>query len=259
MKIEAIHSRNGRTYWVEQGDTMYSERLRHGQYQKRNWDFVQTLLCHARRCIDVGSNNACNAIHYAERFEWVECFEPTQLAQELWRRTVKDNDVKNCTLHTEAVGEYTGTTEILIHERNGGHNHLTHWDKNSRSRPERSSKQTESVAVATLDSKNFTDVDFVKIDVEGYELFVLKGADATIQQNRPVVQTEIVAGQCRKFAYTPDDILHWFRTRDYRCVSKTRGWIDGAWSKARGDMDLFFVPRERDVRLLPRLELFEET
>lgn len=79
MNIEPIHSKDGHTYWVEQGDTLYAQRLKAGQYQKTNWVFAQTLIDDWRRAIDVGSNNACNAIHYAERFQTVECFEPTPL------------------------------------------------------------------------------------------------------------------------------------------------------------------------------------
>jgi len=257
MNIDSIQSKNGKTYWVEQGDTLYIQRLRAGQYQSTNWDFAQTLLPQFRKCVDVGSNNACNAVHYAERFSWVECFEPTHLAQQLWHRTVRDNSVTNVTLHTEAVGEDSRTTEIIIHERNGGHNHLAHYDKNPRADRSRSSRQKQTVDQRTLDSYGFTDVDFVKIDVEGYELFVLKGAEQTVAQNRPLFQLEMVFEQCRKFDYTPDDIFDWFRSRDYRVVSKKRGWIDGAWSKHRGDMDLFFVPCEWNIELEPSKELFD--
>ena len=234
---------------------MYQGRLQHTQYQKTNWDFAQTLLPQWRRCIDIGSNNACNAIHYAERFEWVECFEPTLLAQQLWAKTVQDNGVKNVTLHTTALGEYTGSTEIITHPRNGGHNHLTHYDKNPRARGTLKVKQT--VSVRTLDSYNFDCVDFFKIDVEGYELFVLEGALQTILHNRPTLQLEIVDKQCRKFDYARKDIADLFDTLDYRCVSKINGWIDLKEHKeGRGEMDLFFVPQENIQNLPPKLALF---
>ena len=254
--IEAIQSKNGKTYWIERGDTMYEGRLTHGQYQSTNWDFAQTIVTDWRRCIDIGSNNACNAIHYAEQFDTVECFEPTHLAQQLWTRTIKDNGVKNATLHTEALGEYTGTTEIITHPRNGGHNHLTHYDKNPRARGTEKVKQT--VQVRTLDSYNFEEVDFVKIDVEGYELFVLQGALQTILHNRPILQLELVEAQCRKFDYARKDIADLFDTLNYRCVSKINGWIDLRQHKeGRGEMDLFFVPQENIPTLPPKLALFE--
>jgi len=261
MNIEPLHSKNGKTYWVECEDKLYKQRLQAGQYQKSNWEFVQKVLPQFRNCVDIGSNNACNAIHYAERFEWVECFEPTILAQELWKHTVEDNNVKNVTLHTEALGEYSGTTEIIIHENNGGHNHLAHYDKNPRADRNRLGRNTQSIQMRTLDLYNFTDIDFIKIDVEGYEKFVLEGAQATIQRERPMLQLEIVGNQCFKFNYFAEDMINWIRSWDYCVVSKRDGWLDGEFSTSKnkrilyngierkGDMDLFFVPTEWNIQL----------
>jgi len=269
--ILPIKSKDGHTYWVEEGDTLYIERLRHGQYQKTNWNFAQTLIDNWSRAIDVGSNNACNAIHYAKRFDCVECFEPTPLAQQLWQNTVRDNTVKNVRLHTVGVGEKSYATEILTHDKNGGHNHLAHYDKNPRSRPERSHRVRVPVQVETIDSFNFQAVGFIKVDVEGYERFVLEGAQTLIQQSRPTIQLEIVSGQCRKFGYLPEDMIAWIRSWDYTVVSKHRGNLYGTFTSDRkqiyydgehyrGEMDLWFQPNERvrdNVREQVINELFD--
>lgn len=272
MNIEPIHSKDGKVYWVESGDTLYAQRLQAGQYQKSNWQFAQKILPQFRRCIDVGSNNACNAVNYAEVFDIVECFEPTPLAQTLWRNTVRDCGTQGVTLYDVALGEDHRTTQILLHARNGGHNHLAHYDKNPRARGPQS-RSTHTVAQVTLDSYNFSDVDFVKIDVEGYELFVLEGAQQTIQLNRPLLQLEIVAHQCRKFNYRAEELIEYLRNLNYRVCSKRDGWLDGEFTsscrsddtkgiyhngvKRKGDMDLFFVPCEWNTQLEPRLELFD--
>jgi len=254
--ILPIHSKDGHTYWVEQGDTLYIQRLQQGQYQRTNWAFAQTLVDDWTRAIDVGSNNACNAIHYAKRFDSVECFEPTPLAQELWTNTVRDNQVANVTLYKVGVGEKSYTTEILTHEKNGGHNHLAHYDKNPRADEERSNRVRVAVQVETLDSFNFQDVGFIKVDVEGYEKFVLEGAQTLIAQCRPTIQLEIVANQCRKFNYKAEDMIEWIRSWDYTVVSKNRGNLYGKFTSDgkqifyngehyKREMDLWFQPNER--------------
>lgn len=50
------------------------------------------------------------------------------------------------------------------------------------------------VELKTLDSYQFTDVSVIKIDVEGAENGVLKGARQTITQNKPVILIEIMGG-----------------------------------------------------------------
>ena len=42
----------------------------------------------------------------------------------------------------------------------------------------------------TLDSFQFDRLDFMKIDVEGYELKALRGAEQTIRRHRPIIVTE---------------------------------------------------------------------
>ena len=53
-------------------------------------------------------------------------------------------------------------------------------------------RYTESVvAVRALDSFDFDDVSFLKVDVEGHELKLLTGARQTIRRSRPVVLIEV--------------------------------------------------------------------
>lgn len=52
----------------------------------------------------------------------------------------------------------------------------------------------DQVELRTLDSFGFEQVSLIKIDVEGFELPVLDGAEETIRRNRPVLVAEILGG-----------------------------------------------------------------
>ena len=47
------------------------------------------------------------------------------------------------------------------------------------------------VHIKTLDSYALTDIDFIKIDVDGYEDLLVKGAKETIANNKPVINIEM--------------------------------------------------------------------
>ena len=60
--------------------------------------------------------------------------------------------------------------------------------------------------IRTLDSFGYKDVDYIKIDVEGFELQFLKGAAETIKENRPTINIE-VKNTCERFGYKQEDIF----------------------------------------------------
>jgi predicted O-methyltransferase YrrM len=69
---------------------------------------------------------------------------------------------------------------------------------------------TEDVAVDTLDavveSLSLQSVDFVKIDTEGHELFVLRGAEHTLKKFKPLVLAEFNAANTVQNGYLKDRI-----------------------------------------------------
>jgi FkbM family methyltransferase len=62
-------------------------------------------------------------------------------------------------------------------------------------------------------------VDFIKCDVEGAELFVFKGGIETIQEQKPIVFTEMLRKWSAKFNYHPNQIIEMFESIGYRCFS----------------------------------------
>ncbi len=55
-------------------------------------------------------------------------------------------------------------------------------------------KGGDPVYMITLDSLNLSDVSFIKMDVESYELNLLRGARETLIRNKPVIILEILGG-----------------------------------------------------------------
>lgn len=68
-------------------------------------------------------------------------------------------------------------------------------------------------------------VDFVKLDVEGGELAVLRGGADTIARDRPTILLELEERHTCRYGYTPEDVVDWLTARGYRM----HHWRCGRW------------------------------
>jgi FkbM family methyltransferase len=285
----------GRCYWLLSIDNLQGPRFSgvNGYYQGNNSRLIRTIYPTANRIIDVGANVGNNTIEYATWAKHVESFEPTPTTLKMlkanieiakhsnlqgiyWQGNVWEgslhrdptapagwfywkgipqsmNMVGNVNVHEVAVtNRNVGTIGIQDHPEHGGHNFAVYTDNHIKK-----SEYVVQVPARTIDSFNFEDVDAIKIDVEGSELFVIEGAEKTIDRCRPSVQVEIVPDQCARYGYQPQDLYDFFAKRDYVCVCAVRKPVNAAqkslfFGKELGMkhqqipkyMDRLFVPRE---------------
>jgi FkbM family methyltransferase len=127
-----------------------------------------------RRALDIGAHVGFWSRWLAHHFAKVDAFEPQALLRECLLQNV---DAKNLTLHAMALGERNGSIAAAFDPANSGMSHVTE-------------NVSGEIPLRRLDEFAFDDVDFVKLDAEGYELFVLRGGAETLRRNRPVVLVE---------------------------------------------------------------------
>lgn len=71
------------------------------------------------------------------------------------------------------------------------------------------------------------DVDLLYLDLEGYELFALRGGIETIKRSRPVIVLEDKAGCCTTFGYKVGDVERYLQSEaGYRTVKRFHGGRD---------------------------------
>lgn len=258
---QTVKTKTNREFIIEKDDTLYSVRLsgEYKGYQIGNLRRFRDLTPNARTIIDVGANIGNNSIEYATWAQNVEAFEPTPHTRQWLNDNIKHNKANwsnDCgwyktgmgwadmnpkapiQIHPYALGAKDATMEMLHHERNGGHNHIINGDTKSK-------KTRYNVQVKTIDGFNFTDVDGIKIDVEGWELYVLQGAEATIKKYRPIIQTEIVEAQCKRAGYSVQELCDWFYDRDYIRTLRDGRIMPRQYEMIPKMMDSFWIPKEQ--------------
>lgn len=83
-----------------------------------------------------------------------------------------------------------------------------------------------------IDACNLSKLNFLKIDVEGWEKFVLMGAEKTIRSHHPVIHIEINPYALKIFDTTPDDIMHCLKNYGYnnfKEVYRYKGQFGDHW------------------------------
>jgi len=155
----------------------------------------------------------------------------------------------NGKIHTYNVALGPNQSSIEMHiKKNDGHNRVAndgYTTPSGRAVKINTGYQRVAVPQETLDSYNFTDVDIIKIDVEGYELQVLEGAVQTIANNRPIVQIECVETQPRAFGKTIHDLMDYFVSKDYIITTADGNVLPNKWTYVKKMMDRFMIPKER--------------
>jgi FkbM family methyltransferase len=164
---------------------------------------LPSYLNHAQRfrtCIQAGGNVGVYAQWLARRFQTVITCEPDP---ENWACLQRNVVAPNVVAHHAAIGDAAGIVETYRppHEKTNFGATMV--------RP-----AAMGVPVKVIDAMQLGSLDFLMLDVEGYELHSLKGAAQTIERCRPVIAVEM-KGLGVMHGYT-DDMLHgWLTERRY--------------------------------------------
>lgn len=219
----------------------------------RNQDAID-YIAHAsekHNCVwDIGANIGVMGVHLMKYFKHVVCFEPHPLIFQALVKTMSSekNKVEGHSFSCMQVG--VGDKPGVLHMQNYGASQLRRMLK-----PEEVGKKVSvEVPVTTGDSVLLKEPapDFVKIDVESYEWFVLQGMKKTIEIHRPSFMIEIEDHKFHFWNKTANDVFDFFHARDYVAQDKWgRTWQNRdsktLWvsERRRGVRDFFFVPKER--------------
>lgn len=137
--------------------------------------------------IDIGANKGVYSHTLAKLCRHVHAFEPNPKIFRILTRYLPDN----VTPHHVALSDRNGVAELVIpsYTAGGYSNQGASLDPAKKKAP--FGFGVVDVPSRTLDSFNFQNVGFIKIDVEGFEEAVVRGAMATIRRERPTILIEI--------------------------------------------------------------------
>lgn len=136
--------------------------------------------------LDIGANVGNTTLPCIKFFRHIHSFEPNPNAILHFKENVLSNNV---TLHEIAISNFQGTTTLT--EPNNNSEFSTISERRLERWKGRNNKYNlYDVNVSTIDSFNFENVDFIKIDTEQSENEVIEGCIETIKKFSPIIFME---------------------------------------------------------------------
>jgi FkbM family methyltransferase len=179
-----------------------------GFYELQMLRALQTVLKPGDHVLDVGANVGTHSVYFAGVADCqVTAFEPVPAIAEVLRENCRINGLaQRVDVHAAAVGSAPGVAQVIgTDEKNSGATRLAE-------------SATDGLPMVSLDSllDRLAPVRVLKIDVEGMELAVIRGARALLERDRPVVaceclnksEFEVLDGEMRPLGYVGCNVFN---------------------------------------------------
>ncbi len=154
--------------------------------------------------LDIGANLGIMTVHLAQHLPntQIHAFEPVPTNVSVLKRIIEKFKLKKTTVHEIALGETTGFVKMVIPElgkaKQQGLSHVKH-----ESIPDLNDGEEFEVKIDCLDNViNGQAIQGIKIDVENFEYFALKGGKRILEQNHPIIYAELWENENRSNCFS---------------------------------------------------------
>ncbi len=233
--------------FIDLSDHVIGLNILRGRYEPDEIRFVRGLLTPGDVAIDVGGHIGFFTMQMAAAVGpagGVYSFEPLDSNADLLERSLTENGFNDrVRFQRAAVGATPGTATLTfpVETLNSGGAYLLR-----EGRAPLAGNQKKEVPVVALDGLDLRrPVRFIKMDVEGAEPQVLRGAARILQEDRPVILSELHPTQLeRASGITPAQFLAQIAAFGYRAHHLANGAVGAPIDSAPADamVSAVFVP-----------------
>lgn len=211
------------------GDTHFADHLLKGPlfadkgtYQFAKIEAALEVVEPSKRCValDIGGHVGLWSRVLAHHFKRVVALEPLPALHPHFRFNTAD--CENVRLIECAAGMENGEIDLLTVAENSGNGRVAITGETG--------PHIFRAQVVRIDSLNMHDVDFIKIDVEGWEHPVIMGAQRTITRDHPVIVVEQKPGHAERFGMTRTAAVEQLKVWGYAIAWERSGDFCMRWA-----------------------------
>lgn len=174
-----------------------------------------------RDVIDIGANVGFYTVLFAQKLNGkkILSIEPTANALKRLYKNIQLNHVEsNVIVFEGAVSDYIGRDEIKTLNGREEYSTLGHWKHPSIRGKNFTTYEIEVSTIDNLVSRHSLEPGFIKIDVEGLEHLVLSGSKTTLENQRPVILSELSDYLLKQNGSSSIEVINFIKSLNYIVV-----------------------------------------
>ena len=227
------------------------EILNFGDYEMTETRLLLSFLTPESVVVDVGANTGwyCITLGRATPQGKVLAFEPIPQTVSWLRKNLALNAIANVQIFEHGLSDENKELVFYFHTRLSG-------ATSARDLLEGDDKIEVRAMVKRMDDVLAGEprIDLIKCDVEGAEIFALRGGFETIRRTKPVLFVEMLRKWTAKYDYHPNEIIALMSGADYRCYSVEGGTLRHleAMDENTAATNFFFLNADRHAEHIAR-------
>jgi len=183
-----VHTKIGGKKYEIASDDNYLEHIK-GEFEPEMVVLFKSLIRSNDVVLDVGANIGCTSILFGNLAEKVYCFEPSPTTFGYLEKNVKNARLDRVTPVNVGLGKESGMFELTFSQSDRSGGFVSNVTSASQGH------QVEQIKIIKgddfMNESKVPKIDFIKIDVEGFEKSVIEGLSATIARDQPIVVLEL--------------------------------------------------------------------
>ncbi|WAJ37292.1 FkbM family methyltransferase [Pseudomonas sp. GOM7] len=188
--MELVQTRNifDQKITVIKGDLIGRKILKHGAYDKAGLFLIERLLSGLESpvCLDVGANIGNHSLVMSRYSAKVISFEPQPAVFKVLVKNLEDNKILNVQPLQFGLSDWSGQASMNVVDASntGATSFASHAGAAESIEAElrRGDDEVKRLGISSI--------DFIKIDVEGLETFVIEGLRESIASYKPIIMLE---------------------------------------------------------------------
>ena len=222
IKIPEFIDVMGHKMYLAQNSYVSKRLVRYGIHEENETNLVKSKIKEGEIVVDIGANIGYYSLIFAKlvgKSGKVFAFEPEPKNFHLLQKNLKTNSYENVTIEKKGISDKNGKSKFYISERNvGAHSIFPHTKYH---------KSFIDVEIVTLDDyfhkKEIDKISFVKIDVEGGEVAILRGMSCILANENLKILIEYSPEIYRRFGEKPEDLFKILNENDFQINSIQSG------------------------------------